>query len=99
VIACLPLDPRFAGSNPDDGFLTVIKFRSTTSFGVEVKSSGPCRKFTACERTLQWPRGLRRGSWPVGCWDRGFESRLSHGCLSASFYVMLSCVGRGLATG
>jgi hypothetical protein len=41
VIACLPLDPRFAGSNPaeDDGFLRVIKIRGTTSFGGEVKSS------------------------------------------------------------
>jgi hypothetical protein len=28
----------------------------------------------------QWPCGLRRGSWPVGCRDRGFESRLRHGC-------------------
>jgi hypothetical protein len=47
----------------------------------------------------QWPCGLRRGSWPVGCWDRGFESRSRHGRLSASFCVVLSCVGRGLATG
>jgi hypothetical protein len=47
----------------------------------------------------QWPCGLRRGSWPVGCWDREFESRSRHGCLSASFCVVLSCVGRGLATG
>jgi hypothetical protein len=31
--------------------------------------------------------------------DRGLESRLRHGCLSSSFYVVLSCVGRGLATG
>jgi hypothetical protein len=31
--------------------------------------------------------------------DRGFESRLRHGCLSSSFYVVLSCVGIGLATG
>jgi hypothetical protein len=30
--------------------------------------------------------------------DRGFGSRLRHGCLSSSFYVVLSCVGRGLAT-
>jgi hypothetical protein len=29
--------------------------------------------------------------------DRGFESRLWHGCLSSSFYVVLPCVGRGLA--
>jgi hypothetical protein len=32
------VDPRFAVSKPveDDGFLRVIKFRSTTSFGGEV---------------------------------------------------------------
>jgi hypothetical protein len=29
---------------------------------------------------------------------RGFESRLRHGCLSSSFYVVLSCVGRNRAT-
>jgi hypothetical protein len=37
----------------------------------------------------QWPCGLRRGSWPVGCWDRGFESRSRHECLSL---VFLCCV-------
>jgi hypothetical protein len=47
----------------------------------------------------QWPCGLRRESWPVGCWDRGFESRSRHEWLSASFCVVLSCVGRDLATG
>jgi hypothetical protein len=30
--------------------------------------------------------------------DREFESRLRHGYLSLSFYVVLPCVGRGLAT-
>jgi hypothetical protein len=55
VLACEPLDPRFAGSNPtgDDGFLRVIKIRSTTSFGGEVKPSVPCRRFTARKRTLR----------------------------------------------
>jgi hypothetical protein len=24
----------------------------------------------------KWPCGLRRGSWPLSSWDRGFESRL-----------------------
>jgi hypothetical protein len=47
----------------------------------------------------QWPCSLRCGSWPVGCWDCGFESRSRHGCLSATFCVLLSYVGRGLATG
>jgi hypothetical protein len=51
------------------------------------------------ERRSWWPCGLRRGSSSVGCWDRGFESRSRHGCLTASFCVVLSCVDRGLATG
>jgi hypothetical protein len=43
-----------AGSIPTevDGFLRVIKIRSTTSFAGEVKASVPCRIFTACKRTL-----------------------------------------------
>jgi hypothetical protein len=55
VVACVPLDPRFAGSNKaeDDGLLRVIKIRSTTSFGGEVKPSVPCRRFTACKITLR----------------------------------------------
>jgi hypothetical protein len=31
--------------------------------------------------------------------DRRFESCLGHGCVSACFCVVLSCVGRGLASG
>jgi hypothetical protein len=36
-------------------------------------------------------RGLRLRAWPLGCWDRGFETRWGHGCLSLVF----SCVGSG----
>jgi hypothetical protein len=45
-LSCLPLDPRFAGSNTaeDDGFLRAIKIRSTTSWGGGVKPSAPRRK-------------------------------------------------------
>jgi hypothetical protein len=55
VVVCLPLDPRFAGSNPaeGDGFLRVIKIRSTTSFKGEVKPSVPGYRFMACKRTLR----------------------------------------------
>jgi hypothetical protein len=55
TIVLSPLDPRFSGSIPTegDGFLRVIKIRSTTSFGGEVKPSVPCRRFTACKRTLR----------------------------------------------
>jgi hypothetical protein len=41
-----------------------------------------------------------RTVWDTYClrqlehWDRGFESRLKHGCVSAFFCVVLSCVGR-----
>jgi hypothetical protein len=46
---------KVRGSHPaeDAGFLRVIKISSTTSFGGEVKPSVPCRRFTACKRTLQ----------------------------------------------
>jgi hypothetical protein len=55
VVACLPQDPKFMGSNSaeDDGFLRAIKICSTTSFGGEVKPSVPCHRFMACKRTLQ----------------------------------------------
>jgi hypothetical protein len=46
VVACLPLDPRFARSiqAEDHGFLRAIKIHRTTSFVGEVKLSVPCRK-------------------------------------------------------
>jgi hypothetical protein len=46
VVECLPLDPRFVGSNldEDDGFLRVIKIRSMTSFRAKVKVDPPRRK-------------------------------------------------------
>jgi hypothetical protein len=64
-------------------------------------STAPQWNWRTCSSTRrsQWPCGLRRGSWLVDCWDRGFESRSRHGYLSASFCVVLSCVGRGLAMG
>jgi hypothetical protein len=45
-IAWLPLDPRFAGSNPakDNGFLMVIKIRSKLSFAGEEKPLDPFRE-------------------------------------------------------
>jgi hypothetical protein len=45
----------------------------------------------------RWPRGLRRRSWPLGYWNRWFESRSRHGCLCVC--VVLSCVGRSLCDG
>jgi hypothetical protein len=43
VLAIGPKIRRFT-SGRGDGFLRAIKIRSTTSFGVEVKPSAPCRK-------------------------------------------------------
>ena len=52
-VACWPLVPKLAGSNPDEavGFLG-RKILSTPSFGGEVKPSVPCRRFAACKRSL-----------------------------------------------
>jgi hypothetical protein len=39
-------------------------------------------------------------AWAFVAWRlRSFESRLSHGCLSSFFCVVLSCVGKGLCDG
>ena len=53
-VACWPLVPKFAGSNPAEavGFLNGEKILSTPSFGGEVKPSVPCRRFAACKRSL-----------------------------------------------
>ena len=52
-VACWPLVPKFAGSNPAEavGFKGK-KLLSTPSFGGEVKPSVPCRRFAACKRSL-----------------------------------------------
>jgi hypothetical protein len=52
VVSVLATRPKVRGFEID-GFLRVIKIRSTTSFGGEVKPLVPCRKFTACKRTLR----------------------------------------------
>jgi hypothetical protein len=54
VVSVLATGPKVRGFDPTevDGFLRVIKIRSTTSFGEEVKPSVPCRRFTACKRTF-----------------------------------------------
>jgi hypothetical protein len=58
VVACLSLDPRFAGPNPveDDGILRAINIRSTTFFGVEVKTSVPRRLIL---RHVKEPCGMK----------------------------------------
>ena len=51
-VACWPLVPKFAGSNPADavGIFRAKKIPSTPSFGREVKPFVPRRIFTACKR-------------------------------------------------
>jgi hypothetical protein len=46
VVACLPLDSRYTGSDSaeDGGYLRAINIRSTTFFGGKVKPSAPCPK-------------------------------------------------------
>jgi hypothetical protein len=50
VLATEPMGHSVVGSNltEDGGFLWAC-----TSFGGEVKPLAPCRRFTACKRTLQ----------------------------------------------
>jgi hypothetical protein len=43
-----------------------------------------------------WRRCVRRRSWPLGCWDRGFESCWGKDICLLCLYAVLSCVGRGL---
>ena len=61
-VACWPLVPKFAGSNPAEavGFFRAKKILSTPSFGGELKSSVPCRRFAACKRFLNvtWKSGI-----------------------------------------
>jgi hypothetical protein len=56
VVSVLATGPKVRGFDPSRGrwiFIRVIKIRSTTSFGGEVKTSVLCRRFRACKRTLR----------------------------------------------
>ena len=63
-LPCWPLVPKFAGSNPAEavGFFRAKKILSTPSFGREEKPFVPCRRFTACKRSLNvtWKSGIFR---------------------------------------
>ena len=63
-VACWPLVPKFAGSNPVEavGFFRAKKILGTPSFGREVKLVVPYRRFTACKRSLNvtWKSGIFR---------------------------------------
>ena len=61
-VACWPLVPKFAGSNPAEavGFFRAKKILSTPSFGREVKPFVPCRRFTEYKGSLNvtWKSGI-----------------------------------------
>ena len=67
-VACWPLVPKFAGSNPAKAvrFLRAIKILSTPSFGGEVKPSVPCCRFPSCKRSLNvtWKSTFRQNYRP-----------------------------------
>ena len=67
-VACWPLVPKFACSNPAEAveFLGQKKILSTPSFGGEVKPSVPCRRFAACKRSLNLRGGLNLGKITTG---------------------------------
>jgi hypothetical protein len=54
-VACWPLAPKFAGSNPAEavGFLRAKKSSARLPSEGKVKPSVPRRRFTACKRTLE----------------------------------------------
>ena len=68
-VACWRLVPKFAGSNPAEavGFFRAKKILSAPSFGREVKPFVPCRRFTACKRSLNvtWKSGILRQNLPA----------------------------------
>ena len=53
-VACWPLVPKFAGSNPTEavGFFRAKKYPQHTFLRRGSKASVPCRRFTACKRSL-----------------------------------------------
>jgi hypothetical protein len=85
VIACLQLDPRFAGSHPAevDGFLKAIKVRSMTSFKREVKPSVTCRYI------------LRHVKYTCEVWQRYFVGKILLPFLSQVFPASLLDVSAG----
>jgi hypothetical protein len=79
VVIVLANGPKVCGFKPaeDDGFLTVIKIRSTTSFGGEIKPSASCRKI------------LWYGEEHWGVWKGYFVGKMhSHFSLSFSLFTI-----------
>jgi hypothetical protein len=65
-LLCLPLDPRFTGSDlaENDGFLREIKISGMSSFGGEVKSPTPTHKILQHIKNLcEVTQTLHRQNW------------------------------------
>jgi len=69
--------------------------------GMHEKTRNSCKASVGKAGTagLSFTDRVVEGIYGLGQWNRGFESRSRHGCVSAFFCVVLSCVGSGLATG
>ena len=83
-VACWPLVPKFAGSNPAEA--EGEKILSTPSFRGEVKPSVPCRRYAACKRSLNGVEVVILAKLP--------DNILTH---SSTFchYDLSRCGGRG----
>jgi len=73
-VACWPLVPKFAGSNPAEavGIFNGEKILSTPSFGGEVKPSVPCkRSLNGVEVVIsaKLPENILAHSSHFRCWD------------------------------
>jgi hypothetical protein len=64
-VACWPLVPKFAGSNPPEsvGILRAKKSSARLPSEGSVKPSVPCRRFAACKRSLNVVEVVISGRW------------------------------------
>jgi len=69
-VACWPLVPKFASSNPAEAVGFLGRKKSSARLPSEGKPSVPCRRFAACKRSLNL-RGSRKPTVPL------FAARIS----------------------
>jgi hypothetical protein len=90
-VACWPLIPKFRGGGFKPGRSRRIfsgeKILSTPSFGGEVKPSVPCRRLTACKRTLN------------ATWKSGISSKIHRPFLARIVPPLATRISRGTTSG
>jgi hypothetical protein len=66
-LACLPLDPRYYGSNPAEGniFLRAIKVGRTSYFGREVKPSALCEILRRVKDHYDYERDISKAKFII----------------------------------